>query len=310
VNRLLVLLAVFAFLPRAKAENSLVRKTDRPELFIVDSWLSGFIWGVAQADSCKLRSGWKRAGRAAANDVKIWGGLFISDPNRKFFGRCWEHLSRFTYELPQTATGFLYAHFENTVAGNADTIRYRNGAVVLTGRRGLFFDYGGPAVTMGNYICGYENIHADPDNPIFQHEYGHYLQSRAMGIAYFGRIAIPSIRSEHGNYTKNYSCHDYHPAELDANRRAFLYFNRNAENFRDDNSLSGRVSTNRGWDFDRNPLAGAGTPVYRKRDTLWYVDYRKQADIDSIRKLKVSSRWYDYLFPIVSGFYNAYRYNH
>lgn len=301
---------ITGFVFHARPDSERVRKSDKGELFIVDSWLSGFIYGIAVSDSCKLRNGWKRANRTAANDVKIWGGLFISDPNRKFFGRCWEHISRFTYEIPQTTTGFLYAHFENTIAGNADTVRYKNGSVVVTGRRRLFFDYGGPAVTMGNYICGYQYLHADKDNPIFQHEYGHYLQSRAMGLAYFGRIAIPSIRSEHGNYKQNYTSHDYHPAELDANRRGFIYFNRTDSTFRDDAKLSGRVENNEGWDFDRNPLFGAGEMVPRKFDTINYVDYQNAQHVESIKKLRVSSQWYDYIFLVVSGFYNAYRYNH
>lgn len=280
--------------------------------FIVDSWVSGFLYGFFGSNECRFGNAWKRANRTAANDVKIWGGLFISDPNRKFGGRLWEHLSRFTWELPQTTSGFVYAHIENTFFGNADTVRYRYGSVVITGRHGLFFGAGGPAVSLGNYLIGDEYLLADANNPFFQHEYGHYLQSRSMGLAYFSRIAIPSLRSEHGNYEENYASHDYHPAEQDANRRAFLYFNKRVAGFRNDTlySSSHIFSENKGWDFRRNPFSGVGTEIILRNKPFRYVDYTNADHLTELEKLRVRAKWYDYLFIGVSGFYNSYRYNH
>ena len=284
---------------------------EKGRFFIVDSWVSGFFYGFFGSKECRFGNAWKRANRTAANDVKIWGGLFISDPNRKFGGRLWEHCSRFTWELPQTAIGLFYAHVENTFCGNADTVRYRYGSVAITGRRGLFFGAGGPAVTLGNYIIGDEHLSAHADNPFFQHEYGHYLQSRNMGWAYFGRIAIPSLRSEHGNYENNYLGHDYHPAEQDANRRALIYFSSRVANFRNDTLYSSNTfAENKGWDFRRNPFSGVGIEVVLRNKTVRYVDYTNPEHVASLEKLRVRAKWYDYLFIGISGFYNAYQYNH
>ena len=307
-NRFVVLLAFCLIL---KPANAGVAVPEKERFFIVDSWVSGFFYGFFSSKECRFGNAWHRANRTAANDVKIWGGLFISDPNRKFGGRLWEHVSRFTWEFPQTVTGLVYAHAENTFFGNADTVRYKYGAVSITGRRGLFFGLGGPAVTLGNYIIGDDNLSAKADNPIFQHEYGHYLQSRRMGLAYFGRIAIPSLRSEHGDYKENYQSHDYHPAEQDANRRAFLYFNSRLTGFQNDTLYSSNVfSENKGWDFRRNPFSGIGAEIILRNRTVRYVDYTNPEHLASLEKLRVKAQWYDYLFIGISGFYNSYRYNH
>jgi len=79
-------------------------------------------------------------------------------------------------------------------------------------------------IAQGTYINGDNSIDADANNPLFQHEHGHYLQSQSMGLAYYSRIAIPSVRSK--------GDHDFHPVEQDANRRAFLYFNKKVGGFR------------------------------------------------------------------------------
>ena len=293
--------------------NADVQTTASPEFFIVDSWIAGFTYGLCINKEQRLRNAWKRANRTAANDAKIWGGLFVSDPYKKFGGRLWETVSRFSWQLPQTVVGLGYAHFENTIGGNVDTVRYYHGATVTTGRHSLFFKLGGPAVTLSNYIVGHMYVSANVNNYYFQHEYGHYLQSQAMGIAWVGRIAIPNIRSEHGEYKKLYFSHDFHPTELDANRRAFLYFNKRSPGFQNDTALTSRpYAANLGWDFRRNPMAGAGENVYMpgwRSDTVSYVDYNNPVHLLSLECLRVSPKWYDYFLPIVSGFYNSYRYN-
>ena len=54
---------------------------------------------------------------------------------------------------------------------------------------------GNRGITLGSYIAGGNSIEADPNNSLFQHEYGHYLQSQEMGLAYLAKVGIPSIRS-------------------------------------------------------------------------------------------------------------------
>ena len=77
-----------------------------------------------------------------------------------------------------------------------------------------------------------------------------HIQSQSMGWAYYPRVGIPSARSEHGNYTLNYPSHDYHPVEQDADRRAFLYFNKHVDGFQNDTY----TDDNLGWNFSENPL--------------------------------------------------------
>ena len=49
------------------------------EFFIIDSWLAGFVCKFIQTGSVK--QSWKEANKRAGNDAKIWGGLFVTDPN-------------------------------------------------------------------------------------------------------------------------------------------------------------------------------------------------------------------------------------
>lgn len=282
-----------------------------PQYFIIDSWITGFFFGLSNDTIQPWRSAIRKANNQAGNDLKIWGGIFTTDKNKRFGGQVWEVISRLTYQIPQTIGGFLYAHFENTVTGNTQVVCYKNGATLCQGRRDLLFDLGGPAVTLGSYLIANSRISADVDNSVFQHEYGHYIQSQAMGIAYFGRIGIPSLRSQHGDFKKNYASHDFHPAEQDANRRAFLYFNENVLFFQNDTMAAAYLSMkNQGWDFNNNPLAKLGHPVPYGKRTLDVVDFQNKAEVKQLDSLRVRAKWYDYLFPFISGTWNAWNYNH
>ncbi len=271
------------------------------EFVVVDSWLVGFVHGFFSQGSNHFENGWNEANQRAGNDLKIWGGLFVSDPNKNFLERAWEIHSRFTWQAPQTAGGFLTAHTYNTLGlqGGVQSVEYWGGATVVTTGDD---DWG--AVAQGSFIVGNSTLEANPNNPLFQHEYGHYLQSQAMGIAYYPRIGIPSILSD------NEAGHDFHPVEQDANRRAFLYFNRNVENFLNDIDLTSIDPTNNlGWDFFRNPLN-----VDRSNTRLQHVDFGNENQLRALNGLSVRARWYDYagwVFPgvIQVGLINAYNYN-
>lgn len=295
---------------RVNAADASASGKKHEQFFIIDSWLSGFVYGFFSDSTQRFRHGWQRANHTAFNDIKIWGGLFVSDRNKRFGGRLAETLSRVSYQAIQSSAGFVYSHFENTFAGNAAEVRYLYGSTVIVGRHDLLFGIGGPAVTLGSYVIADENIAASADNSVFQHEYGHYLQSQRMGFAYLGRVGIPSLRSQHGPYKENYPSHDYHPAEQDANRRGFLYFNREIAGFQDDSTYMWNKETgNLGWDFRHNPLWKMGTEMKIGKRTIWYVDYRNELQVAELDSLRVRARWYDYTFLIVSGFYNAYHYN-
>ncbi|MFB6306746.1 MAG: hypothetical protein ABEH43_07130, partial [Flavobacteriales bacterium] len=234
-------------------------------------------------------------------DWMILGGKFATDPNKSTGEQAWEVASRFTWQLPQTMVGFGFAQVVNMTGayGGLDgTIDHKYGATVLETKNDR---WGG--VTLGNYIIGDADIEADADNPLFQHEYGHYIQSQKMGPAYFSRIGIPSALSE--------GDHDLHPVEQDANRRAFLYFNKNLSDFKDDDDKTANTfDGNEGWDFDYNPLNVEG-------EGGKYINYNNENDVRSLQQLRVHSRWYDYAGGAMSsaptlitiGLYNAGKYN-
>ena len=125
-----------------------------------------------------------------------------------------------------------------------------------------------------------------------------------MGLAYYPRVGIPSSRSN--------GVHDFHPVEQDADRRAFLYFNKNVGGFQDDMVLTNKdYRDNKGWDFDRNPLNVDGSNT---RDQ--YVNYLNSNDIMSLDKIRIRAKWYDYaswiftpIGPVWVGLKNAGIYN-
>jgi RHS repeat-associated protein len=251
------------------------------EFIIIDSWLVGFFKGLYT----KGESAWKEANRMAGNDAKIWGGLFVSDPNKNFWGRTWEVISRLTWQAPQTVAGFLFSQVSN-IGCQIDNVNYKYGATVLSGN---FFGSGG-AVTLGSYINGSRDLKADPNNPLFQHEYGHYLQSQEMGFAYLSRVGFPSLMSANGD-----GKHKYQPFEQDANRRAFKYFNKNVEGFYQTEAeyrANQRNGIEKGWDFWSNPLDVNHTAT---RDV--YYDYYNSADMALVNSLALRAKWYDYLDP-------------
>ncbi|MDR0939582.1 MAG: hypothetical protein LBN29_09605, partial [Mediterranea sp.] len=110
----------------------------------------------------------------------------------------------------------------------ADPLEAYLGAAADHTRPGLQPDGQPPrAGGQGGFINGPATLKADPNNSLFQHEYGHYLQSQAMGWAYLSRVGIPSFISA----SKEDDMHDFSATEQDANRRAFTYFNENVPGF-------------------------------------------------------------------------------
>jgi hypothetical protein len=163
-------------------------------------------------------------------------------------------------------------------------------------------DWGG--FTLGSYIMGKRGLQADPNNSLFQHEYGHYLQSQAMGWGYLSRVGIPSLMDAMFYSDGN---HDFQPYEQDANRRAFMYFNKNVEGFYQTKAEYEAQGTNitKGWNFYSNPL---DVDHIRKRGQ--YYDYYTQMDLIN-NSLTLRAKWYDYLDPfgLYIGIGNGIYYN-
>jgi RHS repeat-associated protein len=181
------------------------------------------------ADKEYVGNAWREAaptlkGTAGNNAVRNWWGLFQGDGKQV--------LSRFTWELPQTILGYNSAQLANTL-GNVESVDYYDGATVVTGKNTyLAWNLAGQAVALGSYIIGGRDLEASPENGLFRHEYGHYIQSQDVGLAYLPKFGIPSFFSS--------GDHDLHPVEQDANIRAFEYF----EDFRDE------------WSFAAFPIVG------------------------------------------------------
>jgi RHS repeat-associated protein len=229
------------------------------------SFLTGFFKGLFSGGA-PFKQGWK----SVVNEAKIIGGLFTSDKNKSFWGQVWEIVSRFTWQAPQTTLGSSFSLVSN-IFTLVDKVDYYGGATVVT----FYGDWG--AVTMGSFINGDNDLEADPDNALFQHEYGHYLQSQASGPFYLQRYGIPSLFSS-GN-------HSLHPVEQDANKRALKYFSKR------------EGEGNFTWNQDYNPITGYN----------WDESY----DSDTNRKIlrdTMGISWYDWCLStnlIVPGLINT-----
>jgi len=176
------------------------------------------------------------------NDVKIARGLCNGSPG--------QILSRFTWELPQTIVGYVASQGSNMI-GDVKSVNYYDGATVV---KHYSREWG--AFTLGSYINGDNNIEANPNNELFQHEYGHYLQSQEAGWAYLSEYAFPSgyngLTCPKGN-DRGYYEHMAYGVEQDANIRARAHF---------------KGAT---WDYHSNPIFDSGHYPDFDRD---YSKYR------------------------------------
>lgn len=273
---------------------------NNPDFFILDSWVSGFISGLVKNKEKRWKNAWKRANQSARNDLRIWGGLFVSDTNLTSGKRFLEIGSRLTYQGPQTGIGFFMAHFYNTVLCRVNSVSHPNGSTLLN------MNVSWTGICFGNYILTKKTSAPDPDNRIFQHEYGHYLQSKRMGFAYLIRVGLPAIMST--------GVHDEHPVEVDCNREAFLYFNKINPLFQNDSAYHDK----KGWDFLYNPFPdtiGVKKTTVSGRNTFQYLNYKDSLDRQKVDGLKVKAKWFDYAgwlvfpAPVIIGVCNASKYN-
>jgi hypothetical protein len=134
-----------------------------------------------------------------------------------FQGNIGQIASRFTFESTQSGAGYVFSGIHN-IFGGVKSVTYYGGATAVESYSPTIFNGGG--FTLGSYINGREDLQANPNNTLFQHEYGHYLQSQHSGFLYISKYAIPSLLS-----TLDGGDHDSSAAEQDANIRAFTYFN-------------------------------------------------------------------------------------
>jgi RHS repeat-associated protein len=217
---------------------------------VVDLVSTAFIKGGLDPTSSNARNkAWAEfdptmRGTKTNNAWRIDLGLFQTDPNRPWYERAGQLFLRFTWEAPQSAFGNLFSHGRNII-GQVDNVDYWGGATVVnknkpsdpTNRWGL---------TLGPYINS-QNMRANPEDPLFRHEYGHVLQSRIAGPTYLGGIGLPSLIGSGLEmlFGKNFHNHDNEWYESNANQLAFKYFSKH-----EPEAL--RISGN--WNFNNYPI--------------------------------------------------------
>jgi hypothetical protein len=161
-------------------------------------------------------------GKRFNNSLRILGGLFKTDENKNFWQNAGMLLSRWTWEGIQTWSGYAYSRLRNAT-GNVDRVDYFGGATFITNENAS----GSWGMSMGNYI----NTNIDHEitgdfndyvlsHPMYMHEYGHTIDSRAFGLSYLFAIGVPSIISAAGDGGD----HSTYWTETRANRRAEKYF--------------------------------------------------------------------------------------
>ena len=153
--------------------------------------------------------------------AQLTRGLFLTDSHRSTWGRVWQLISRFTWELPQTLVGWLYS-VSRALAGQVDRVDTLGGITFATKSDcrfvmgvslGTFVDLWTVPWMRGEgegYILG---------NPICQHEFGHTADSQRFGWTYLIFIGLPSLMNALGKGN-----HDVFWTEIRANRHAKQYF--------------------------------------------------------------------------------------
>lgn len=215
---------------------------------IVDFFTTAFFkGGLDLSNFGSMREAWRNYDPTApwSKTNKSWKmsiGFYTLDTNKSSWEQAWQLFSRFTWESPQSFLGGTVNQIHN-LFGGVKNVGYCCGATVVES-----YADGWGAFTIGNYINGNRGIQANSKNTLFQHEFGHYLQSQKWGPIYLTKCAIPSL----------IDCalpakHQYHPVEQDANILSFKYFRDNESDFIRINE-EGELELK--WSFNNNPILG------------------------------------------------------
>jgi hypothetical protein len=222
----------------------------------------------------------KGFGQGFGNQYKIYGGLFATDPNKEPWQNAGAILSRLTWESLQTASGLVYNTGHN-LTGQVDWVKYKYGATVVSST----LQPGG--ITLGSYITGgarntntVNDIQADENNSLFQHEYGHTIQSRMNGFFYLANVGLPSLISTIQKYA--FQDHSFSPPEQEANALGFIYFNKRVSGFAQNSLSRDRGDGTNGWDFGQNPLD------INRTGSFEFLNYNNLEQRNSLRNLAIN----------------------
>jgi hypothetical protein len=141
-------------------------------------------------------------------------GLFLTDNNKPFLYQVLEFSNRFTWQLFQQSLMYAVVQTFN-ICFEIESITHFGGATAIETKAAR---WGG--ISVGSYIFQCRGYRANPEDKLFQHEYGHYLQSQYAGIFYLLLWGLPSLWSA---FRKNHD-HNAFSIEQDCNVRAFRYF--------------------------------------------------------------------------------------
>ena len=204
----------------------------------------GFLKGIFKGQN-PFKLAWKNI----RNEVKIYGGLFVTNKRYNFGKRLWEFVSRFTWQAPQTVLGYWWARTRNAFSVVDKVEYYRGATYVMSDRPNSEFK----GVTLGSFINTKGKIPYDSNGNFdprifdiegpginylygYMHEYGHYIQSQRSGPFYLFLYGIPSM-----GYSLMGRDDDFY-TELDANYEAARYF-RKYEEFPNWNIQGGAFGT-------------------------------------------------------------------
>jgi hypothetical protein len=180
------------------------------------SLLSGLLNYLISSDASRFK-----------NSLFILTGLFSFDTNENSISNILRLLSRFTWELPQTIAGYIFAQTMNCI-GRVGDVRLINGVTFC-----IHFQQSNrrQGVSIGNFIY-VSLLHKENEfqkDPLLLHEYGHHLQSRRFGLFYLFIIGIPSLISALNakSLPGGVTTHDLQWYEMQANRYAAAYLLKN-----------------------------------------------------------------------------------
>ena len=173
-------------------------------------------------------------------ETKLLGGMFQGNFKQVF--------SRLTWESIQTSFGLLFSQINLTIH-DVENVDFFHGATYIINRNKHYRN----GLTLGSYINIQTKTDAPKDksgnfdptlDPLYMHEYGHYLQSQRIGFGYVPFIGIPSLFScLLLNKIPGFNHHNFY-TEVIANRLANPFFK--------------SISPNLDWDIDVYPLKYSG----------------------------------------------------
>jgi len=222
--------------------------------FVTNLFTTLFVKGGLDFTSKSSRQeAWKNFDPSASWSMtnKAWQinmGLYKTDPNKTGGQRTWEFVSRFTWQGLQTGLGYVASQGHN-LFGGVKNVSYYGGATVIES-----YGSGWGAAAFSNFIIGRRGITNDPADKLFQHEYGHYIQSQKLGPYYLPTYGLTSLVSAGLDDKRKDGSerHDYLLIEQNANTLAFKYFSKHVDGFNKYDENGNFIETN--WNYNANPI--------------------------------------------------------